>query len=445
MDTKNIEKKENKVTFDVTVDAAAFEAAVNKAYLRNKKSIAIPGFRKGKAPRAVIEGMYGKDVFHDEAVDSLALEAYRAGVDASGERTVGDPAITDYKVGEDKALTISFEAALYPVATLGEYKGLTAYKAPAEVTEEDVDLEVETIRKRNARIVEVDRPAQTGDTVVIDFDGYRDGKAFSGGKGTNYSLNLGSGTFVPGFEDQLVGVKAGEDKEVNVTFPADYADELAGADAVFKVKVHEVQETQLPDLDDEFAKDVSEFDTLAEYRDSVRKELTEKKQEKSDKDYREVLLRKATDNLTVEIPDAMINARVNANIEDLGRRCSAQGFTLPQYFQMMGMSEQMYRSYMRPAVTSEIRTELMLEKVAEAEKIEVDAEAIENEYKRMAGQYEMDVARVKEIVPEDVVKHDLELQKAGDLIVANGIATDKPEEPAKKEEEAPAEKTEAEE
>ena len=427
MDTKNIEKKEGKITFDVTVDAEKFEEAVNKAFLRNKSRISVPGFRRGKAPRKVIEGMYGKDVFHEEAVDALALEAYKAGVDESGERTVGDPAISDYAVDDDGALTISFEAALYPEASLGEYKGLTAYKAPAEISDEDVDLEVETIRKRNSRIVTVDRGAQKGDTVIIDFDGFRDGKRFSGGKGQNYSLNLGSGTFVPGFEDQLVGVKAGEECEVNVTFPADYADELAGADAVFKVKVHEVQETQLPELDDEFAKDVSEFDTMAEYRDSVRKDLEQKKQEKSDKDFREVLLRKASDNLSVEIPDAMINSRVNNNIEELSRRCSAQGFTLQQYFQMMGMDERMYRNMMRPAVTTEIRTELMLEKVAEAEKIEVDADAVEEEYKRMSTQYDMPLERVKEIVPTDVVERDLKLQKASDLIVENAVATDKPE------------------
>ncbi|MBR1496755.1 MAG: trigger factor [Oscillospiraceae bacterium] len=439
METKNIEKKEKKVVFDVVVDAKTFEDEVQKSYLRNRSRIAVPGFRRGKAPRKVIEGMYGKDVFHDEAVDALALEAFKSGVEASGERTAGDPAITDYKVDEDGALTISYEAALYPEAALGEYKGLTAYKPAVEVSEEEIDTEVEAVRKRNARIASVERGAQKDDTVIIDFDGFRDGKRFAGGKGKDYHLKLGSGAFVPGFEDQLIGAVAGEEREVNVTFPDNYAEELAGADAMFKVKVHEVQETQLPDLDDEFAKDISEFDTLAEYRDSVREELKQRKQERLDNEFRQVLMRKAADNVEVEIPDAMVNARVNSNMEELSRRVAAQGMSMGQYLQMMGMNEQLYRSYIRPAVTSEIRVELMLEKVAQTEGIEVGAEEIEAEYKRLSDEYDMELDRVREIVPEDVVKRDLEMQKASDVIVEAAIATDEPEQPA-----APAEPEEAE-
>ena len=318
METKNIEKKEKKVVFDVVVDAKTFEDEVQKSYLRNRSRIAVPGFRKGKAPRKVIEGMYGKDVFHDEAVDALALEAFKSGVEASGERTAGDPAITDYKVDGDGVLTISYEAALYPEATLGEYKGLTAYKPAVEVSEEEIDTEVEAIRKRNARIASVERGAQKDDTVIIDFDGFRDGKRFAGGKGKDYHLKLGSGAFVPGFEDQLIGAVAGEEREVNVTFPDNYADELAGADAMFKVKVHEVQETQLPDLDDEFAKDISEFDTLAEYRDSVREELKQRKQERLDNEFRQVLGMKPVD-------DPKADQLINSNMPQYGDTAGAEG------------------------------------------------------------------------------------------------------------------------
>ena len=430
METKNIEKKDGKLTFDVLVDAQAFEAAVNKAFLRSRSRISVPGFRRGKAPRKMIESMYGKDVFHDDAVNSLALDAYKFGVEESGSKTVGDPALTDYKVGEDGALTVSYEAALYPEAVLGQYKGLTAYKPAVEVSEAEVDAEIDKVRQRNARIVTVERGAALGDTVIIDFDGFRDGKRFSGGKGQNYSLKLGSGSFVPGFEDQLVGAAAGEDREVNVTFPENYAEELAGADAMFKVKVHEVQETQLPELDDEFAKDVSEFDTLAEYRDSVRGELTEDKHKRTDNEFKAVLLRKAADNATADIPEAMIRERLNNHMDELERRCTAQGMTVAQYLSMMGMNEQLYRTYMRPGITYEIRTELMLEQVVKAENITVEDEAVAEEYKRLADSYGMELDRVKEILPEDVVRHDLEVQKASDLIVAEAVATDKPETPA---------------
>ena len=431
MDIKNIERTDGKLTFQVLVDAAAFDEAVNKAYLKAKNRIMVPGFRKGKAPRKVIEGMYGADVFHEDAVDGIALEAFKAGTAEAGDRTVGDPAITDYKVDDGKALTISFEVALYPEVTLGDYKGITAYKAPVEVSEEDIGKELENIRKRNARIVTVDRGAQKGDTVNIDFDGYRDGKRFQGGKAEGHNLVLGSGSFIDGFEDQLIGSKAGDELEVNVTFPKDYAPELAGADAVFKVKVNEVQETQLPELDDEFAKDVSEFDTLDEYKDSIRKEQESKRQEAANNNFRALLIRKAVENMTVEVPDAMVNRRVNDMIEDMGRRCRAQGMSLEQYFQMMGVDERSYRNYIRPSAMSDIRTELLLEKVAEAEGLEVTPEEIEAEYASSAERYNMEVERLKNAIPEDVISSDLKMKKAGDLILENGIATDVPEEEKK--------------
>ena len=433
MDTKNIERKDGKVSFQVVVDPAAFEAAVNSAYLKNKKRINVPGFRRGKASRKIIEGMYGKDVFHDEAVDSLALSAYQDGKKEAGDRTVGDPAITDYKVEDDGSLVISFESDLYPEVTLGEYKGLSAYRPSAEVTDEEVDREVEAVRKRNARIVTVERGAQMGDTVRIDFDGFRDGVRFSGGKGQNYSLTLGSGEFVPGFEEQVVGMKAGEEKDLDITFPEDYTPELAGAAVVFKVKVHEVQETVLPDLDDEFAMDVSEYDTLAEYRDSVRKEISERKEKSAGNTFRNGLQEKAAKNAEMKVPDSMINSRVQNSVEQLARDCRVQGMTLPQYLSMMGMDEAGYRRFLRPGMEKQIRVELTLEKIADTEGLEVTPEEVAAEFQSMSEQYEMPLERVKEIVPEEVVTTDLKVRKAADLLAENGVALDKPEEPEKPE------------
>lgn len=427
MDVKNIERGEGKVSFQVVVDSAAFDAEVNKVYRRSRGRITVPGFRKGKAPRMVIEGMYGKDVFYEDAVDAIAPEAYQAGVKESGERTVGDPAITDYNVEEDKTLTISFEAALYPDATLGEYKGLTAYRAPAEVSGEEIQKELEAVQKRNARIVTVDRGAREGDTLTIDFDGYRDGKRFRGGKAEGHKLTLGSGAFVPGFEEQLVGAKAGEEKELDITFPEDYAPELAGAAVVFKVKVHEVQETQLPALDDEFAKDVSEFDTLEEYKADLKKGLEERKQASAEEAWHALLLKKASENMTAEIPDAMVNARVNSVVEDLARRCRMEGYTLERYLQAMGMDERTYRSIIRPSAANEVRMEVMLEKVADTEAIEISEEELEEGYKNSAERLDVTVERLKEAVPEDVMMRDLKVEKARKLIWESGVATDVPE------------------
>ncbi len=427
MDTKNIEREKGKLSFQVTVDAAAFETAVNQAYLKAKRRIMVPGFRKGKAPRMVIEGMYGADVFYEDAVDSLALDAFKAGSAEAGDRTVGDPAITNYHLNDDKSMTISYEIALYPEVTLGEYKGLTAYKAPVEIGDEEVSRELESVQRRNSRILTVDRGAKDGDTVTIDFDGYRDGKRFQGGKGENHDLVLGSGSFVPGFEEQLIGAKAGEERELNITFPEDYTPELAGADVVFKVKVHEVQETQLPELDDEFAKDVSEYDTLEEYKESIRRELAEAREKSVENGFRADLIRKAVSNMTADIPDAMVNSRVNAMLEDVARRCRAQGMSLQQYLGMMGLDEQSYRRFIRPSALSDIQAELLLEKVAEVEGLTASEEEIEAEYASSAERYDTDVETLKKGVPADVIAADLKMRKAGDLIRDNGIATDKKE------------------
>ena len=447
MDIKNIKREEGKLSFQVLVDADAFEKAVNQAYLKAKKSIYVPGFRKGKAPRMVIEGMYGEKVFHDDAVESIALDAFKAGMDEAKDRTVGDPAITAYNVDENKCLLIDFETALYPEVTLGQYKGIEAEKDSDKVSAADVNKELESVRKRNARIVTVERKAKMGDTVNLDYDGYKDGVRFDGGKAEGHDLVLGSGSFVPGFEEQIVGMKAGDEKDIDITFPENYHEGLAGAAVVFKIKVNEVKESQLPALDDEFAKDVSEYDTLKDYKASIKKDLTAQKKASAETSFRNRILNQAVENMTVTIPDAMVNERVNAVIRDYDRNCAMQGLTLQQYFSMMGADEATFRSYIRPNAEKEVRSELLLEKVAEVEGIQVTPEEIEEEYQNAAKSYNVEIETIKNNVDAEMIERDLKMKKAADLIVESGVvaktvipeneasAEDKPEA-----EEAPAEK-----
>ena len=443
MDINNIKREDGKLSFQVTVDAAAFEKAVNAAYLKAKKNIYVPGFRKGKAPRMVIEGMYGAKVFYDDAVDAIALDAFKAGMEEAKDRTVGDPAITNYNVADDKTLTIDFETALYPEVTLGQYKGIEAEKDADDVSDDDVNKELENVRKRNARIVTVDRPAKMGDTVNLDYDGYKDGVRFDGGKAEGHDLVLGSNSFVPGFEEQIVGMAAGEEHDIDITFPENYHEGLAGAAVVFKIKVNEVKESQLPDLDDEFAKDVSEFDTLQEYVDDIRKNLSADRKAAAENSFRNRVLGKAVENMTVTVPAVMVDERVNTVINDYARNCAMQGLTLDQYFKMMGADEATFRSYIRPNAENEVRSELMLEKVAEVEAIAVTPEEIEEEYANAAKTYNVDVETVKKSVAPELIERDLKMKKAVDLIADSAVAVAKAEEPA----EAPAEepKPEAEE
>ena len=425
MVVKNLEKKENgKLGFQVEIDAAAFEKAVNGAYLKAKKSIYVPGFRKGKAPRMVIEGMYGTDVFYEDAIEELAPAAFDAGIAESDARTVGHPAIVNFNVDETKTLTIDFEIALYPEVKLGEYKGIEAYKAPVEVSEEEIAAELAKEQKKGARIVTVEREAAEGDTANIDFEGFKDGVAFEGGKGEGFDLTLGSGSFVPGFEEQVVGMKAGEEKDIDITFPEDYTPELAGAAVVFHVKCNEVKENVLPELDDEFAKDVSEFDTLEEYKASIKAEILERKSEGSEKDFKAAALQKAVDNMEVEVPDAMVDEQVDRVCEDYARNCAMQGFEFGQYLGMMGMDENTFRAMMRPSAANEVRTQIFLEACAEAEGIVVADEDIEKEYTTAAEAYSMDVEELKKAISTEIIARDLKMRKAADVVAEAAVATD---------------------
>ena len=427
MDIKNIKREDGKLSFQVLVDAESFEKAVNQAYLKAKKNIYVPGFRKGKAPRMVIEGMYGEKVFYDDAVEGIALDAFKAGMDEAKDRTVGDPAITAYNVNDDKTLAIDFETALYPEVTLGQYKGIEAEKDSDKVSAADVNKELESVRKRNARIVTVERKAKMGDTVNLDYDGYKDGVRFDGGKAEGHDLVLGSGSFVPGFEEQIVGMKAGDEKDIDITFPENYHEGLAGAAVVFKIKVNEVKESQLPALDDEFAKDVSEFDTLKEYKADIKKNLTADKKAAAENTFRNRVLSKAVENMTVNVPAAMIDERVNTVLNDYARNCAMQGLTLDQYFKMMGADEATFRAYIRPNAENEVKSELLLEKVAEVENIAVTPEEIEEEYQNAAKTYNVDVETVKKSVAAEMIERDLKMKKAVDLIAASGVAVEKAE------------------
>ena len=437
MDFSNIQRENGKLSFRAEIDAKSFDNAVNQAYLKAKKNISVPGFRKGKAPRMIVEAMYGAGVFYEDAVELLALDAFKAGMEECKDRTVGDPAITNYNVTEDKSLTIDFEVAQYPEVTLGEYKGITAYKAPVEITDEDVDKELQAVRKRNERIITVDREAKEGDTVNLDFEGFRDGVPFDGGKGEGHDLVLGSGTFVPGFGEQLVGLKAGDEKEIDITFPEDYHADLAGAAVVFKVKINEVKESELPELDDEFAKDVSECDTLDDYKASIRTRLEESRTKDAETNFKNKVMAKAVENTTVTIPPVMVDERVNQIIADYARNCAMQGMTVEQYFGMMGIDEKMFRTYIRPSAENDVKTELMLEKIVEAESIEVSEEEIEEQYQKAAENFKMEIEEIKKAVQPEVFERDVKLNKAATLVTDAGIPTDQEEPAAEESEEAP--------
>ena len=430
MDVKNVEKKDNgKLTFQVEVDSAAFESAVNKAYLKARKKIYVPGFRKGKAPRMVIEGMYGADVFHEDAVNDIAPEAYEQGVKQTGARTVGRPSVTDYNVGEDKSVTIDFTVALYPKAALGQYKGLEVYRETVAVSGEEVDAELERVRKRNERIINVEREAAEGDTVNIDYDGYKDGVRFDGGKAEGQDLVLGSHRFVPGFEEQLVGAKAGEERQLNITFPENYHEGLAGADVVFKVKVNEVRQSQLPELDDDFAKDVSEFDTLEEYKEDIKKNLLAAKEDNAEKEFRNAAVEKAVENMSVEVPGEMLEEQLEGMMAEYRQNVAMNGMEFSQYLTMMGMDEAGFREVLRPAADKRTRSEILLEAVAEAEGIELSEEEVEAEYKTAAENYDVSLDKIKSVIPEEIIKNDLRMKKAADLICENAVATDRKPEP----------------
>lgn len=435
MIVKNVEKKENNTAMlQVEVDAESFEKAVNNAYKKLKGSIYVAGFRKGKAPRLVIEGMYGSDIFHDEAVQLLAPEAFEYAVEQEKLDTVGMPSVVDYNVDDAKVLTITFQTELYPVVTLGQYKGLEGVYSETEVTDEDVEAELASVQKRNARFVDVDRPVQQGDSIVLDFEGFVDGVAFEGGKAENYNLEIGSGAFIPGFEDQLIGMTAEQEGEINVTFPEQYAEHLAGKPAVFKVKVHTVREPQLPELDDEFAKDVSEFDTLDEYKADLRKNLTESRAAEAERNFKSEVMNQALDNMSVEIPEAMISDKIDEFLRNYADSMGARGnVSREDLIKSLGMSEADFNAMMRPGAIRQVQADLLLDAVVKAEGLEATDEEKADFYKKLEEDYGENAEAIKGMIDEKLMVKDIERRKAADVIYSSAVKT------APKAEEAPAE------
>lgn len=421
MNVKNVEKKENNsASFQVETDKAEFDAAVNKAYLKAKRDIYIPGFRKGKAPRAVVEGMYGADVFYQDAIDELAPQAFESGLNESALKIVGAPAISDVKVTDDGTVEYTFAVTLYPEVTLGQYKGLEASKDEVEVSEESVDAEINEVRRRNARMLSVeDRAAEMGDTANIDFDGYLDGERFDGGKAEGYDLELGSNSFVPGFEEQIVGMNVGEEKDLDITFPENYVENLAGKAVVFKVKLNSLTKPELPELDDEFAKDVSEFDTLDEYKTSLRGDLEKRKKDEAENDFRANILKQAVNNLQAEIPECMILEKVEQTIRDYASNFGMTDRSVPleNLKEMMGLSDEVVENNIRPAAEFQVKTDLLLDKIKDEEKLEVTEEAFNEYLNKVAEDVKATADQLKNYFGEAFIKAEQLKEMATNLIV----------------------------
>ena len=422
---KNIEKKEhNTAVFTVAADSAEFEKAVNGAYLKNKKDVYIPGFRKGKAPRQVIEGMYGKEVFYQDAMDDLAPEAFELGVKEGELRVVGQPHISDVNVTDEKSCEFTFDVTTYPEVVLGQYKGLEAVRTAETVSEETVDNEIKNVQKRNARMLTVERPAEMGDTVNIDFEGFLNGEPFDGGKAEGHALELGSNSFVPGFEEQLVGMSAGEEKDIDITFPENYAENLAGKAVVFHIVCNEVSSPEYPELDDEFAKDVSEFDTFDEYKADVRATLQKRMDDGAETAFKDEVIRKACETMTGEIPEVMFEEKVDEFLRNYAAQfgMNDRDMSREELLKLFGMNEDTLKFSIRPAAEAQVKTELLLEAVAKAENLEPTDEELEAYYQKTAEGVGATVEDVKRYFGETFLKNELKKEQAMNLIVENAVA-----------------------
>lgn len=428
---EKLEKNMAKLTIEVS--AEDLEKAIQGAYLKQKNRINIPGFRKGKAPRAMIEKMYGAGIFYEDAANALIPEAYSKALDECGETIVSQPSIDVVQLEKGKPFIFTAEVALKPEVILGEYKGLEVPKGELEVTDEEIAGELKREQENNSRTIDVDdRAVADGDKVTLDFEGFVDGEAFEGGKGTDYPLTIGSGAFIPGFEEQLVGVEIGKEMEVNVTFPEDYqAKDLAGKPAVFKCTVKKIEVKELPELDDEFAKDVSEFDTLDEYKADIKKNLEEKKADAAKQAKEDAAVEAAIANAAMEIPDAMIDSQVNQMIDDFARRIQSQGLTMEQYMQFTGTTPATLHEQMKPQALKRIQSRLVLEKIAEAEDIQISDEKLDEEISKMAEMYKMEVEKLKEVLGDaekEQMKKDMAVQEAVTLITEAAVEVEKTEE-----------------
>ncbi len=441
MSLKNVTKKEkNMVEIEFSIDKKAFDEEVSRVYKSNVAKMTVPGFRKGKAPRSIIEKMYGKGVFYDEAINNLLPEAYTEALKESKEDVVSQPEFDIVSI-DDNGVVLKAKVFVKPEVKIENYKGIEVEKTVAKATAEEVNNDIEAARMRNSRMIEItDRAAQDGDTAVIDYEGFVDGVAFEGGKGEKHPLKLGSGQFIPGFEEQIVGHNIGESFDVNVTFPAEYhAEDLAGKAAVFKVTLHEIKFNELPELNDDFAKDVSEFDTFAEYKADVKSKIQARHEKEAENKVEEQLIDALIEKLEADIPEAMVEAEAENLVRDYDNNLRMQGMNLSDFMKYTGMNLDSLREQFKPRAERQVKTRLALEKIAEIEKIEVSDNDVEEEFKRIAEMYNIDVEEVKKAIEADNLKKDLAVQKAVDLVKKEAVivkAKAAKKETAKKEENA---------
>ena len=423
MKVNSVEKNGNKATVVVEIDRELMESGVNKAYLKARKNIMVPGFRKGKATRKMIESMYGAHVFYEDGLEEIFPEIYDFAIaHQEGFKAVGRPNLTDMQISDDNIVTLTLTTEIYPEVTLGQYKGLEVEKAQVTVTDEQVQAELDQMAQNVAAIETVDGPAKLGDTANIDFEGFDNGVPFEGGKGENHDLKLGSGSFVPGFEEQIVGMSAGEEKDIDITFPQDYHKDLAGKAVVFHVKVNKVTETIVPEMDDEFAKDVSEFDTLEALKADIRAKALERAEKTAQTNFETACVDKAAENTTVDLPNALIERELDTQMERFAYQLQMGGYSMEQYAKMMGGDVSTMRNAFRPSAEKQAKVSVTLEKIAEVENVAVTDEEIAAEIESLAKQYEMEADKVKEMVPAAELTESLKTRKAVQIIVDSAVA-----------------------
>ena len=422
MNVKSIEKNGNQATIVVEIDKELMEKGVNAAYMKARKQIMIPGFRKGKAPRKMIEAMYGAHVFYEDGLEEIFPEIYQFAVIEQDVKAIGRPSLTDMDINEENIVTLTLTTEVYPEVTLGQYKGLEIEQAPVEVSDAQVEAELNRMAQNVASTEVVEKAAEMGDTANIDFEGFDNGVPFDGGKGDNFDLKLGSGQFVPGFEEQVVGMTAGEEKNINITFPENYTAELAGKPVVFHVKLNKVSVTTVPALDDEFAKDVSEFDTLDELKADIRAKALESAEKQAKTAFENAAVEKAAENTTVEMPAALVEAELDNQMERFAYQLQMSGYSMEAYAKMMGGDVSTMRNAFRPAAEKQAKVNVTLAKIVEVEGITVSDEEMAAEYEALAKQYELEVEKVKEMVPAEEVKSSLENRKVIKTIVDSAVA-----------------------
>ncbi|MBE6983342.1 MAG: trigger factor [Ruminococcaceae bacterium] len=417
MNIKSTERNGNLTTIVVEIDKELMETGVNKAYLKARKNIQLPGWRKGKAPRKLIESIYGAYVFYEDGLEEIFPEIYKACVVDQEIKAVGRPSLTNMDISDEGIVTLTITTDVYPEVTLGDYKGLEVEKAEATVSDEQVQAELDRMAQNVASTETVERAAEMGDTANIDFEGFDNGVPFDGGKGDNFDLKLGSGSFVPGFEEQVVGMSAGDEKDIDITFPEDYHKDLAGKAVVFHVKCNKVTVTNLPALDDEFAKDVSEFETLEELKNDIRAKALENAQKQIDSAFENACVEKAAENTTVELPAGLIEAELDNQMERFAYQLQMSGYSMEAYAKMMGGDVSTMRNAFRPAAEKQAKINVTLTKIIEAEGITVSEEDMEEEFKKLAEQYSLELDKVKEMVPSEELKANVENRKAVKIIV----------------------------